>query len=171
MVKRGLEFKFDLYLFFRMDHTVDHLDSSPRKMECDRVTRQESGSRISRHTPSSNRSMALESSSARSGLTQNALPNLSILPCPRNYPSINHHDKIADKCEKKDSVAPRKFENSLSRKQCSKRGVFLAREAQASLSIGTVFLKISRVARAGKRVTNCYKYMYIIYLRNFPKEF
>lgn len=97
MVKRGLEFKFDLYLFFRMDYTVDHLDSSPRKMECDRVTRQESGSRISRHTPSSNRSMALESSSARSGLTQNALPNLSILPCPRNYPSINHHDKIADK--------------------------------------------------------------------------
>lgn len=154
-----------------MDHTVDHLDSSPRKMECDRVTRQESGSRISRHTPSSNRSMALESSSARSGLTQNALPNLSILPCPRNYPSINHHDKIADKCEKKDSVAPRKFENSLSRKQCSKRGVFLAREAQASLSIGTIFLKISRVARAGKRVTNCYKYMYIIHLRNFPKEF
>lgn len=36
----------------------------------------------------------------------------SILPCPRNYPSINHRDKIADKIlRKRGSVAPWKFEN------------------------------------------------------------
>lgn len=95
MVKKGLEFKFLRSTSVLktdqagMDRTVDHFESSPRKMECDRVTRQESGSRISRHAPSANRSMALESSSARSGLTQNALPNLSLsFPVPAIIPRL-----------------------------------------------------------------------------------